>query len=129
MNYRDAEGHIRPELLDQEARETAQTLSRERRPELTSSQLRRFYNEFRRLKVKFDNDQEKNFKKILPLIKMQKSKTAYASNPKKPKIPKSFHDFITKHVDNINAGQDFEAFMLHFEAVIGFLYHEGMSNN
>ncbi len=131
MSYFTQSGHVRPELLDKDAREQAQAfINRQRRQEtLSSSQLRRFYNEFKRLKTRFDNDENKDFAAIKPLIKMQKSKSAYASNPNKPKIPNAFHKFIEKNVDSIQGPEDFNAFMLHFEAVVGFFYAEGIPNN
>ena len=69
------------------------------------------------------------FEKVKPLIKMVKSKASYAANPKNQKIPKSFKNFLVENIDEINTQKDFEAFMLHFEAVVGFSYGEGISNN
>ncbi|MFP4048974.1 MAG: type III-A CRISPR-associated protein Csm2 [Desulfovermiculus sp.] len=132
MSYFTAERHIRPELLDQEARDQAKSFIGQKpipKETLSSSQLRRFYNEFKQLKTKYDNDETKDFAAILPLIKMQKSKSAYAANPKNPKIPKAFHSFIEKNVDSIQGPEDFKAFMLHFEAVVGFFYAQGVPNN
>lgn len=132
MSYFTADNHIRPELLDQEARDKAKSFIGQRpipKETLSSSQLRRFYNEFKQLKTKYDNDETKDFAAILPLIKMQKSKTAYASNPRNQKIPSSFHSFIEKNVDSIQGPEEFKAFMLHFEAVVGFFYAQGVPNN
>jgi CRISPR-associated protein Csm2 len=139
MSYFDKNDNIRAELLDKEAYDQARSFivyyfdKRKGREELdnnkslTSAQLRRFFNEFRQLekKVKIDG-----FEKVKPLIKMTKSKAAYAANPKKPKIPRSFQNFLVNHIDNVNSEKDFQAFMLHFEAVVGFFYgFEGVKNN
>jgi len=138
MNYFDANDNIRADLLGKEAYDQAKSFivyyynrNREKKLDtnksLTSAQLRRFFNEFRRLekKVKIEG-----FERVKPLIKMVKSKAAYASNPKKPKIPQTFKDFLVKHIDTINSEKEFQAFMLHFEAVVGFFYgFEGVKNN
>ena len=60
---------------------------------------------------------------------MVKSKVAYASNPSNPKIPDAFKLWMTQNVDAIETVKDFEAFMLHFEAVVGFCYGLGISNS
>ncbi len=97
------------------------------RHSLSSAQLRRFFSEFRQLEKKVSS---LGFQKVKPLIKMIKSKASYAANPSNPKIPKSFKAFLIENVDAINTEKDFEAFMLHFEAVVGFFYGiEGVSNN
>ena len=94
---------------------------------LSSAQLRKFFNEFRQLEKKVGVE---GFDKIKPLIKMVKSKAAYASNPSNPKIPRSFKNFLITNLDCIEREKDFQAFMLHFEAVVGFFYGiEGVKNN
>ena len=70
------------------------------------------------------------FDKVKPLIKMVKSKASYAANPANPKIPASFKNFLINNIDEIQTEKDFEAFMLHFEAVVGFFYGiEGAGRN
>jgi len=133
---------IRPELLDKEASNKAKTfrnMSRERRVkgnDLTGTQLRKFYGEFKRLETKWNNTKSNNIEKkieefatIKPFIKMQKSKVAYAANPMNRKIPDTFKTFLTDHINSIEDFKDFKAFMLHFEAVVGFYYGFGLSNN
>jgi len=71
-----------------------------------------------------------DFDRVKPLIKMVKSKASYAANPSNPKIPGSFKKFLIQNIDDINTKEDFEAFMLHFEAVVGFFYGiEGVGGN
>jgi CRISPR-associated protein Csm2 len=134
--YRDKGNNILPELLTDKADEMAQQFLSEGKNSLTSAQLRRFYGEFKALEQKYmfrkeqkGMDAAQAFTGILPLVKMVKSKVAYAANPKNQKVPSSFKDWLTMHVDSINAPEDFEAFLLHFEAVVGFCYGRGMSNN
>ena len=135
MGYFDSSGTIKSELLDVEAKRLAENFI-ERNPRdhakivfrksLSSAQLRRFFSEFRQLEKKV---KAMGFEKVKPLIKMVKSKASYAANPNNQKIPESFKKFLIKNIDEINTEKDFEAFMLHFEAVVGFFYGEGVSNN
>ncbi|RKX61596.1 MAG: type III-A CRISPR-associated protein Csm2 [Thermodesulfobacteriota bacterium] len=132
-NYHDEKGNIRKELLNQEAEKQANGLivkryDRRRQQEVvddkksvSSTQLRRFYNEFKGLEKRI---RAKDFESVLPLIKMVRSRAFYASNGNK--IPRSFKDFLVKNVEAINKKKDFDAFLLHFEAVVGFCYGMGL---
>lgn len=139
MGYFDKDGVIRSELLEKEAckqaeefvvyRKNYKTGMKEvdKKKILSSAQLRKFFNEFRQLEKKVGIE---GFDKVKPLIKMVKSKAAYASNPDNPKIPRSFKNFLITNIDHIEGEKDFQAFMLHFEAVVGFFYGiEGVKNN
>ena len=127
MGYYDQSGYIKVELLDEKALSLAESfVVRDPRSQrlvfkktLSSAQLRRFFSEFRQLEKKV---KVMDFNKVKPLIKMVKSKASYAANPSNPKIPVSFKNFLIKNIDKINEEKDFEAFMLHFEAVVGFFY-------
>jgi CRISPR type III-A-associated protein Csm2 len=68
-----------------------------------------------------------DFSKIRPLIKMLKSKVAYAcpTTGSERKVPIEFRRYIEEMVDNIADERDFKAFALCFEAVVGFFYGEG----
>lgn len=133
MNYFDESGTtIRSELLDSEAEKTAKSFVKiddrgriDNRPKytLSSAQLRRFFGEFRQLEKKVT---AQGFERVKPLVKMTKSKAAYAANPRNQKIPSRFRDFLTRHIDGIDSEKDFRAFMLHFEAVVGFFYGLGL---
>ena len=117
-NYHDEKGNIRKELLNEDAEKRASKLVRE---SVTATQLRKFYNEFKGLEKRVN---AKGFESVLPLIKMVRSRAFYASNGNK--IPRSFKDFLVKNVEAINGKKDFEAFLLHFEAVVGFCYGMGL---
>ena len=140
VSYRDEDGNIRSELLSEEAEETAKSFIKKfinrktgkeeinKKHSLTANQIRRFYGDFKSIETKLKN--KKDFKAILPLIAMQKSKAEYAANPNNPKIPPSFKNFISENVDTIlksKSEEDFKAFMLYFEAVVGFFYGQGVS--
>jgi CRISPR type III-A-associated protein Csm2 len=90
---------------------------------LTSAQLRKFYGEVKALETKVD---AKGFAQIKPLIKMLKSKAAYSCpiNGKK-KIPDEFKIFLNEMVDHVEDEQDYKAFAITFEAVVGYFYGEG----
>ena len=132
-NYHDEKGNIRKELLNEDAEKQANELIVKRydrrkqqevvdeRNSVTSTQLRKFYNEFKGLEKRVN---VKGFESVLPLIKMVRSRAFYASNGNK--IPRSFKDFLVKNVEAINEEKDFEAFLLHFEAVVGFCYGMGL---
>lgn len=123
--YYDDQGNLRPELVDNEAREAAESFVQGQK--IKSAQLRRFYGDFKALERKLESRRNQAgstaFLGILPLVKMTKSKVEYAKHRKT--VPESFVKWINKHVDSINSEQDFTAFLLHFEAVVGFCYGTG----
>lgn len=130
IQFFDSSGVIRPELLDGEARDWALKFIEppsersDKRKGLTSAQLRRFFNDAKKLQVRLQA--KKDFTQIKPFVKMMKSKAAYAC-PKqgKKKIPREFKDFIDVMVDSVDNEKDFDAFLYCFEAVVGFFYGEG----
>lgn len=129
----DQNNHMHKELLGAQAEEWAKKFVYGDKP-LHSAQLRKFYGDFKSLEKKLEfkeqgGDPAEAFLSVLPLIKMVKSKVAYASNPKSQKIPKEFADWLKKNIDQIETAEDFRAFMLHFEAVVGFFYGLGVSNS
>ncbi len=111
---------IKEELLTTEAEEWADKFIGKdpTRPELKSSQLRKFYNEVRALAKKAEGKEK--FEKIRPLVKMLKVKVNYQKGRKL--VPVSFVDFISGCVDKIGDKDDFDAFVKHFEAVVGYYY-------
>lgn len=139
--YFDDNGHMRKELLGDEAEKFAKTFvvlrpdgKVDEKNSIKSAQLRRFYGDLKNLEKKLEfKEQTENsaeaFLSILPLVKMVKSKVAYASNLKNRKIPDYFATWLNKNIDAINTAEDFRAFMLHFEAVVGFCYGHGLSNS
>lgn len=92
----------------------------EKRPKLTSAQLRKFFNDVHALKAKVESI---GFDNQRPMIKMLKSKVAYAKG--RDKIPAEFKDFIDACVDKIEDKKDFEGFIKFFESVVGFYYFHG----
>jgi CRISPR-associated protein Csm2 len=134
MKYFDGKGNFRAEMLDEEAEQIAKSfvvtfqdrnnnIRVDNKKSLSSAQLRRFYGDFKSLEKKVE---KQDFDKVKPLIKMVKSKASYAANPQNQKIPARFKDFLIDNVNSINNRKEFEAFMLHFEAVVGFYYGMGI---
>ena len=134
--YYDDAGNLRAGLLDVEAEQQAQTFVNDREKQLNSNQLRRFYNECKSLERRFEftcqqsKDAEAQlsaFLKVLPLLKMLKAKVSYATNTSNKKIPQSFARWLTTSIDAVENEQDFRAFLLSFEAVVGFCYGNGIA--
>jgi CRISPR-associated protein Csm2 len=131
MNYFDDTGkHLRPELLNEDAQSAANKFVVKRpngRPDdyksIKNSQLRRFFNEFKGLERRLDQqpgDPEEAFHGIKPMVKMANAKVVYAQARKV--VPQAFVTWLQDHVRAIETARDFKVFLLHFEAVVGFCY-------
>ncbi len=122
VEFRENE-RIHPELLDKKAMEQAQRFKPEnpRRKNLSSSQLRKFFYEVKNLSLRHKSGRSWN--ELEPLFRMIKSKAYYSSKSNgASKIPDTFRAFITDNIDKVKNEKDFEAFVLYFEAVVGFAY-------
>jgi len=132
----DGEWVIKEEMLTTRAEEWAEKFVGDdpKKPKLKSSQLRKFYNEIKKLEKMVEAE---GFEKILPLIRMLKAKAEYqmgrGRKVKREKgqekvnyeyVTPEFVDFITKCVssENLQKEEDFKAFVKHFEAVVGYYY-------
>ncbi|MBQ7618356.1 MAG: type III-A CRISPR-associated protein Csm2 [Desulfovibrio sp.] len=89
---------------------------------LNSSQLRKFYSDVKTLERRWLSmgGDDQAFAQIIPMIKLLKAKSDYAL--KRKVVPSSFKAWLWNHVDSIKTSRDFKAFLLHFEAVVGFSY-------
>ena len=94
---------------------------------ISRNQLRNFYGEVKSLERRLEVQGEKDWKNILPLIKMLKAKVKYASAKASSvqNVPESFAQFIEKSVNKINTTKEFKEFCLIFEAVVGYIYGMG----
>lgn len=130
-SYFDDKGNIRPDLVTKEAEQAAEKFYEfnprnnkvDDRKSLKNAQLRRFYGEFKRLESELghsDDAAEVRFAGVLPRIKMAAAKVTYAQA--RGVVPTSFVNWMTEHVRQINSIKDFKAFLLHFEAVVGYCY-------
>ena len=119
--FKDSEKKkLNPDLLDSIAEAQADKIHRN----INSAQLRRFFGEVKGLYSRLEHQEP--FERLFPLIKMIKSKVWYAANPNKEKIPKDFASFILGGIEQIKDENDFRAFVLYFEAVVGFMYGKGL---
>lgn len=110
---------LNPKLVDEKALEWAQQFG----SDLKSSQLRRFYDEYKAIERRILTGesvqaQEANLQRDLALIRMFKAKALYAQ--KRRVSPPSFSQFIYDHVESIQDIKDLKAFSRIFEAVVAF---------
>lgn len=129
--YHDDKGNIKPEWVTAAAENAAQSFYQtnqrtnrlDEKNSLKNAQLRKFYGEFKRLEaevVQSGNQAEERFLSVLPRIKMAAAKVTYAKA--RGVVPDSFVRWMKQHTGEINSLADFRAFLLHFEAVVGFCY-------
>lgn len=119
------------ELFDALAEKQADSFEEQ----INSSQLRRFFGEVKELYRRYDSltrGKEEDecarvyARQIEPLFKMIRSKVAYASRQGgQSKIPEEFAGFLSAGVDSVKNHKDFRRFVMHFEAVVGFMYGNG----
>ena len=135
MYYQNDGTTIDSKWVDSEARAVAKKLvikthdnKLDQERSIKSSQLRKFYAEVKSLERlwEYQKRSEAAFMGILPQIKILKAKAAYARGRKT--VPPFFTEWMNKHADAINTTEDFKAFLLHFEAVVGFCYGEGLKD-
>lgn len=118
-------GHVHPELFSSTAEKLAELVfqGQLRNNKLNKpTQLRKFYDEV----VRFDSElkafpaeqQEQEFNKLLPYLKMLNAKAAYAIG--RDLISSEFKDFISSAIQQIHEKKDFDAFYGLFEAFMGF---------
>lgn len=116
--FSDAERQkLKDSLIGKDAERIGKTLAN-LEPELTVTQLRKFFNETRSLEERLKED---NFQKAL--IQMLKSKVAFSVAKKSSKVPEEFKDFIFACVDKINDEKDFYGFSKFFESIVGYFYY------
>lgn len=119
---------IREDLVCEKAEDLGRRLaSRGGNDSMSSSQLRRFYHDVKALEAQVVA--EDDFTKIKPMVKMLKSKAAYARGRSGSRVPRLFEEFIQQSVDTIQDLSDFKAFLKVFEAVVGYFYGAGGGSN
>jgi len=109
------------ELVDELAERQADIFGKGKKP-LSSTQLRKFFVEVKDLYRRLTQGQDYE-KQIEPEFKMLRSKVYYAQHKVGGGgVPKSFLNFIDNGVKTVKNKEDFEKFVRHFEAVVGFWY-------
>lgn len=129
--YHDDKGNLKPEWVTEKAEKAAasfyiinpRTNRVDDRKSLKNSQLRKFYGDFKGLESEVNqagDSSEERFLAVLPRIKMAAAKVTYAKA--RGVVPENFVSWMKEHTAQINSPEDFCAFLLHFEAVVGFCY-------
>ncbi len=117
------------DLVDKVAESQAKALNGNGRDKVKTTQLRKYFHEIKEIYHQIcDNENpEEMFKKQLYRIKLLRSKVAYDAGRDTNKIPPSLKNFIENASTKCNQWSEFEKFVLHFEAVLGFFY--GIQNS
>lgn len=117
------------ELYDTLAEQQAQSL------EINSSQLRKYFGETKDLYRQFnaltaavhDNAEKQRIyhEQVEARFKMLRSKVAYAVGRKTLQLDRNFAAFLQEGIKKVQNHQHFVRFVMHFEAVVGFMYGLG----
>ena len=132
--YYKTDGSLDPKWVDSEALAVARKLvmknsyGKTDKDSIKSSQLRKFYADVKSLERtwEYQGRSEAAFLGVLPQIKILKAKAAYAQG--RGVVPPAFTQWMNSHVDAVSTAADFKAFLLHFEAVVGFCYGEDLKD-
>jgi CRISPR-associated protein Csm2 len=118
------------ELLDALAEQQADQLD-----EINANQLRRFFGDVKEqyrqylalvAGEKSEVEKEQLYRdRIAARFKMLRSKVAYAGPKGRRTIKESFVIFLDNGIKKVTDHTTFERFVLHFEAVVGFMYGNG----
>ncbi len=106
--------------LSEDAKKIAQLWEGERGA--SKNKIRKFFSEFRRIERVYKNggSTDESFYRILPQLKLIISKVYYDSQRSGNSLPMSIKSFFEKEIKSISVKEDFEEFMLYFEAILGF---------
>jgi len=118
--YFDEHGSLRPEYVSRDRVERLVEAMAKARPQLTMSQLRRFFQHCRRIEAELRQD-DAPWGKVLPRVLLLDAAAQDAARKTDPKIPELFFDFIRRNVAAVKRPEDFlGGFLPHFEALVGF---------
>ncbi|MDH7600215.1 MAG: type III-A CRISPR-associated protein Csm2 [Sedimentisphaerales bacterium] len=116
-----AQKELDPDLLDSKAQQQAGLLHER----VNSAQIMKFFGDIKGLYLRLE--QGRPWNQIEPMFRMIKSKAAYAaSSGRAGRIPEEFRDFLVVNIDKVRDEDDLRAFVLYFEAVLGFMYGKGL---
>ena len=133
--YRNREENIlRKELVSIKSEEIAKELTKNK---LSNSQLRSFFNEINKLKLKYIKDNKEEDQENLGNLGIEllilKSKLEYKRGKSgNNKLPENFYIFMKENIDYIVNNDKkiyFKDFKTFFETVIGYTYGLGGVNN
>lgn len=118
--YFTKDGHIRVDLVKEEAEHIADRFAAER---LTRHQLRSFYNHAKKQLQRLQYGTP--FAEVHPEVARLKAFAADRAG-RANGIPRSFKEFIDRNVDSITSQETFvKGFMPHFEAVVAYCAGRG----
>ncbi len=120
------------ELYDRIAEAQADIFAGLDQKRIPASQLRRFFGEVKELFRRFNSQTAANPDKteedvyrqfIEPQFRMIRSKVAYTmGRTSSSSVPREFADFLSEGIRKVDSAKKFRRFVLHFEAVVGFMY-------
>jgi CRISPR-associated protein Csm2 len=118
---------VRADLMTTHAQAYGEQFAgRDRRFQVSSSQLRAFYGDVKALEQKIAQGGEGAFERFYYLVKMLKSKASYVQGKRAGgRVSEAFRDYIHKCVDAVETEEDFKAFLKFFESTVGFYYGAG----
>jgi len=118
---------IRDDLMTTHAQAYGELFaSRDRKVQVSSSQLRAFYGDVKALEQKIVQGGGEAFERFYYLVKMLKSKASYVQGKRSGgRVSEAFRDYVHKCVDAIETEDDFRAFLKFFESTVGFYYGAG----
>ena len=140
--YKSGTKDIRPDLFSEYAERVANSFAsvktvtdrngkpKEIRNGITSTQLRRLFDEVKRYERLIVDEDENSWNEQYPYIKMIKSKTHYTvarskkSNRDSALFYDNLSDFISEGIDLIKSPKEYHIFVSLFEAVYGFYYEK-----
>ena len=127
-SYTNEKNILNEKIVRDYAQQIANSLVQNKDGKSTSSkgQIRKFYNEVKALEnrldfTKDDDELQKDYAKIFPLIMMLDSKVAYSKT--RELVSDVFVAFMKKNIELLSEKKDVESFkhfLLFFEAVIGY---------
>lgn len=135
FKFYDEKGFIAEKLLDVTAESIAKTFigkdSSGKKAHVSSSQLRKFFDEIKSFEKYFVSATESKWEEKKPYIKMIKSKVAYAVARKGviKGVYKNLEKFIIDGINQIKEEKDYFTFLSLFEAVYGFYCQVLLDNN
>ena len=112
------EGIVRENLFSEDARRIAKSFQ----DGMKSSQVRKFYDEIlkRKMIINLSKDDDREFTRQLPYIRMIISKASYGYNRKPRTVSANFKRFLEDNIHNISNKEDFFVFCDLFEAVVAY---------
>ncbi|QCT95333.1 type III-A CRISPR-associated protein Csm2 [Caminibacter mediatlanticus TB-2] len=118
-------GNITEKTFDVTAQKWALVIANQGRG-VEKNQLRNFYDKVLELYQKSVNMEKEEYKtKLLPFIKMLRSKVYYAKNKENGKVNDAFVEFMEYSLNQIDEDKKkFENFKYLFEAIMGFYMKE-----